>query len=71
MTDQQYQPDDATLIDWVLESGVRIGPNISRGCNGFRAYIGRRGRIEYLPGEGKTKKEAAIAAWRGLHAGTK
>lgn len=71
MTDQQHNPDDRTLLDWVLEASVRVGPNMGRGGNGYRAFLGLRGKIAYLPGEGKTKKEAAIAAWKGLHAGTK
>jgi len=73
MTDQQTdQPDDRTLLDWVLEASVRVGPNVSRGGNGFRAYVSRhRGGVNYLPGEGRTKREAVVAAWKGLHEQTK
>jgi len=72
LTDQQTdQPDDRTLLEWVLEASVRVGPNMGRGGNGFRAYLGLRGKIAYLPGEGKTRKEAAAAAWRATHAEAK
>lgn len=72
MTDQQHNPDDRTLLDWILEASVRVGPNHGRGGNGYRAYLAKQGGgVRYLPGEGMTRKDAAVAAWRGLHDQTK
>jgi len=68
---QTEQPDDRTLLDWVLEHSVRVGPNHARGGNGFRAYLAGRGKIIYLPGEGKTKREAAATAWQATQGGSR
>lgn len=65
---QTDQPDDRTLLEWVLEASVRVGPNHGRSGQGFRAYKAKQGGgVTYLPGEGVTRKDAAVAAYVAVH----